>query len=60
MTLEAIWVKERATKTLLQEECVQTLTAKGLLRLSQIKTLYTDPSLSLALSKDSRLLFQPH
>ena len=25
---------------LVQEECVQTLTAKGLLRLSQIKTLY--------------------
>ena len=39
MTLKAIWLKERAAKTLLQEECVQTLIAEGHLGLAQIKAL---------------------
>ena len=33
----------RAAKTLDEEECVQTSTAEGQLRLSQIKTLYSRP-----------------
>ena len=39
MTPKAIYIGERAAKTLDKKECVQISTAAGQLRLSEIKTL---------------------
>ena len=42
MMPKAIYIGERAAKTLDKKECVQTSTAEGKLRLSQIETLYQE------------------